>query len=59
MDGNKRIAYALMEILLREGSLLLIGGEDEKYALVISASIGKFRFDEIKVWIEANVKPVS
>jgi death-on-curing protein len=59
MDGNKRIAYTLMEILLREGGLSLPIPEDEKYRLVISASTGEIRFDEIKIWIEDNAKPIS
>jgi death-on-curing protein len=56
MDGNKRIAYSLMEVVLRHGGLGLTVTEDEKYALVIKASTGEFRFDEIKEWIEANAK---
>ncbi|MBD1394905.1 type II toxin-antitoxin system death-on-curing family toxin [Mucilaginibacter glaciei] len=56
MDGNKRIAYALMEVVLRHGGLVLAASEDEKYELVINASTGVFRFDEIKNWIEAKSK---
>jgi death-on-curing protein len=59
MDGNKRIAYTLMEILLRVDGLSLPVSEDEKYHLVISASTGEIRFDEIKKWIEVNAKPIS
>ena len=54
MDGNKRIAYALMEILLREGGLSLNIDQQIKYDLVIKASTGVFRFDDIKIWIDAN-----
>jgi prophage maintenance system killer protein len=42
MDGNKRIAYSLMEVVLRHGGLGLTVTEDEKYALVIKASTGEF-----------------
>ena len=59
MDGNKRIAYLLTEVILRESGLLLDVSQSEKYKLVIGASIGEFRFEEIRVWIEANVKPIS
>ncbi|WP_374951409.1 type II toxin-antitoxin system death-on-curing family toxin [Mucilaginibacter sp.] len=52
MDGNKRIAYALMEVFLRHGGVVLMTTEDEKYELVINASTGSFRFEEIKAWIE-------
>jgi death-on-curing protein len=59
MDGNKRIAYLLTEVILREDGLLLDVSQSEKYKLVISASIGEFRFDEIKAWIETKVKTIS
>jgi death on curing protein len=58
-DGNKRIAYVMMELLLRLGGLHLPVAEDEKYKFVISASTGETRFDEIKLWLEANTKPIS
>ena len=59
MDGNKRIAYSLMEVLLRRGGLLLVASEDDKYSLVISASTGEFRFEEIKNWIDAKAQPIT
>jgi death-on-curing protein len=33
MDGNKRIAYTLMEILLRLGGLQLEATKEDKYAM--------------------------
>jgi death-on-curing protein len=59
MDGNKRIAYALMEILLRLGGLQLEATKEEKYAMVINASTGQIRFDDIKEWLEQNSKPLN
>lgn len=59
MDGNKRIAYALMEILLRLGGLRLEATKEEKYAMVINASTGQIRFDDIKEWLEQNSKPLN
>ncbi|MES2268903.1 MAG: type II toxin-antitoxin system death-on-curing family toxin [Bacteroidota bacterium] len=56
MDGNKRIAYTLMEILLRLGRLQLEATKEEKYAMVINASTGQMRFDDIKKWLEQNCK---
>lgn len=54
MDGNKRIAYALMEVLLREGDLFLTADENEKYNFVIGASTGELRFDDIINWINTK-----
>ncbi|GAA4907940.1 type II toxin-antitoxin system death-on-curing family toxin [Mucilaginibacter defluvii] len=59
MDGNKRIAYVMMEILLRLDGLYLHPSETEKYKFVISASTGETRFDEIKKWIVANTQTIS
>ncbi|MCQ6958018.1 type II toxin-antitoxin system death-on-curing family toxin [Mucilaginibacter aquariorum] len=58
MDGNKRMAYTLMEILLRVGSLHLTASKEEKYVMVINASTGEMRFDDIKAWLEQNSKPL-
>jgi death-on-curing protein len=59
MDGNKRIAYALMEILLRLGGLQLKATKEDKYTMVINASTGQMRFDDIKQWLEQNSKPLN
>jgi death-on-curing protein len=59
MDGNKRIAYSLMEILLRLGGLQLEATKADKYAMVINASTGQIRFDEIKQWLEENSQPLK
>lgn len=56
VDGNKRTAYTLMRLILLENGLDIIAGQESKYDLVISASTGKLRFDEIKNWIQSNLK---
>jgi death-on-curing protein len=54
MDGNKRIAYMLMKFLLSKNGIRFKASKDEKYRMVINASKGEIRFDEIKLWIELN-----
>ena len=56
IDGNKRIAYTLMRLILLENGLDIVASQKAKYDLVISASIGEYRFDEIKSWIQSNLK---
>ncbi len=58
IDGNKRIAYTLMRLLLLENNLDIQATRDEKYDLVISASKGESRFNEIREWIEAKITHV-
>ena len=55
VDGNKRIAYVLMRILLMADKSDIEASQDEKYAFVIAASKGEFRFDEIKGWLTKHV----
>lgn len=56
VDGNKRTAYTLMRLILLENELDIIASQESKYHLVISASTGKFRFEDIKNWIQSNLK---
>ena len=56
IDGNKRIAYVLMRLILMNAGLDLFASQEEKYEMVISASKGEMRFDEIKRWVTARLK---
>jgi death-on-curing protein len=58
MDGNKRTAYLLMRLLLREDALDVTATRIERYNFVIAASMGEIRFDEIKTWLEINTTPL-
>lgn len=56
IDGNKRTAYTLMRLVLLESNLDIVASQEDKYQLVIAVSTGEYRFEEIKSWIEANLK---
>ena len=55
IDGNKRTAYVLMRLLLREGALDIRASEDEKFDFVINAAQGQLKFDDIKAWINSRL----
>jgi death-on-curing protein len=55
IDGNKRTAYVLMRLTLLENGLDIVCTQDEKYEMVIAASKGEIRFDDIKLWIESRI----
>jgi death-on-curing protein len=55
VDGNKRIAYVVMKLILMTDNLDIIASQNEKYDFVISASKGEFRFDQIKDWLSLHV----
>lgn len=56
IDGNKRTAYVLLRLLLKEHKLDIVVDKNEKYRFVISAAKGELTFEEIKSWIERNAK---
>jgi len=56
IDGNKRMAYAFLRILLTEAGFTIDATEDEKYVFVIKASEGKLNYEEIKNWIISKLK---
>mgnify|MGYP000244273602 CR=1 FL=1 len=56
IDGNKRMAYAFMRIILTEEGFEIEATETEKYKFVIEASEGKLDFEAIRTWILNNLK---
>ncbi|GAB3934025.1 type II toxin-antitoxin system death-on-curing family toxin [Mucilaginibacter myungsuensis] len=54
VDGNKRTAYGLMQLVLADYQLTVEVSEEEQYTFVIAASMGEIRYNEIKTWLEAN-----
>ncbi|MFZ1691688.1 MAG: type II toxin-antitoxin system death-on-curing family toxin [Flavobacteriales bacterium] len=55
VDGNKRTAYVLMELLLGDGGLRLEATEDDKYDLVIQVATGKLDVEGIVQWLVGRV----
>lgn len=51
VDGNKRIGYVLMRLLLFEFGFDIIATEEEKYDFVINIAKGKYHHTEIIEWI--------
>ena len=50
IDGNKRIGYVLMRLLLINNDLDISANEEEKYAFVISVSRSTLRWAGIIKW---------
>ena len=53
--GSLESAISRPFILLDNG-LDIVADQEEKYQLVISASQGDIRFDDVKTWIQARLK---
>lgn len=56
IDGNKRTAYVLMRLFLKQDSLDIEATEDEKFDFVIRSAKGELKFDEIKTWIKLKLR---
>jgi len=56
VDGNKRTAYVLMRIILLDSGFDIVASHDEKYKMVIAASTGDMRFEDIRTWIHLRCK---
>jgi death-on-curing protein len=51
IDGNKRIGYVMMRLLLMQNKIDLKATQSEKYDFVINIASGQLNFDQIKTWI--------
>lgn len=56
VDGNKRTAYVLMRLILIENGLDIYTSQNDKYQMVIEASMGIIHFDGIKTWIKSRMQ---
>lgn len=57
IDGNKRIAYVLMRLLIMNYGFDILATEDEKYDFSIKIDRGEYRYSEITDWLTRNIQP--
>ena len=56
VDGNKRTAWILVEILIERSGYTLAVGEDEPVDdLVVAVASGELRFEALLVWFNGNI----
>ena len=54
-DGNKRLGYVLMRLILIEYDLDIEANEESKYEFVMKIASGQLGYEGIKVWIHENL----
>ncbi len=57
LDGNKRVGYVLMRLLLMDYGLNFTASQDEKYDFVIMIARGDYHYSEIVDWINNKLRP--
>ena len=56
VDGNKRVAFEVMDITLRLNGYQLTASEDEKYTFVLEIAMGNIREKEIANWLKEHTR---
>lgn len=56
IDGNKRIGYVLMRLLLMDYGFDISASQEEKYDFVIKIAKGEYRYENILDWIIQKIK---
>lgn len=57
IDGNKRIGYVLMRLLIMNYGFDILATDDEKYDFSIKIDRGEYRYSEITDWLTRNIQP--
>jgi death-on-curing protein len=55
VDGNKRIGYVLMRLLLMQYGKDIFASQSDKYEFVISVATGKSNYESIVEWIRKHI----
>lgn len=59
LDGNKRIGYVLMRLLLLEHNLDILATSNEKYDFVIKIATGHSDFESIIDWLKSHTQSTT
>ncbi|WP_036320670.1 type II toxin-antitoxin system death-on-curing family toxin [Microbacterium indicum] len=57
MDGNKRTAWALMNLFLWINGAEIEAGEDEAFAFILDVATGALPYERSALWIGARIRP--
>jgi death-on-curing protein len=58
VDGNKRIAFALVDIVLRENGYKFNAGNDEIIEFLLSLAKREIELEEVEEWLMKSVKSI-
>ena len=52
IDGNKRVAFVLMDLFLQRNDWEIVANEEDAYSLIIDLSSGKVSKTELSSWLK-------
>lgn len=55
LDGNKRLGFVLMKLILLEAGLSIWAPHDEVYSFIIKVATGEHNINSITNWIKLHV----
>ena len=59
VDGNKRVAFVLMDIFLRRNGYELAAYEDEAYVIMMALADGRLTKLQLTAWLKEKSKPIN
>jgi death on curing protein len=59
IDGNKRVAFVLMDIFLQKNGWEIISSEEEAYTVMISLASGKLSKAQLVSWLKDHTARLS
>jgi death-on-curing protein len=59
VDGNKRVAFVLMDIFLQKNGWEIVAKEDEAYVMMMSLASGKLSKAQLSRWLKAHSSKFS
>lgn len=54
IDGNKRVAFVLMDIFLQRNGWELVAHEEEAYSLIMDLASGKLTKAQLSTWVKEH-----
>lgn len=58
IDGNKRVAFVLMDIFLQRNGWEIVAHEEEAYSLMVELSSGKLSKIQLALWLKDHSSKV-
>ncbi len=55
IDGNKRIGYVLMRLVLIENGMDIRTSEEEKFEFILNVAKGNMKYEQIRNWIQTKL----